>query len=184
MIGAMQLPLPPWASAWLLDATIVTRARKTPASRSRFFIVSSFQAETCLLYTEACAEIHYKTGEAENSWFISASDARTVLGGGRKEKSWRHATPARSVEEVHRCGHIPRYAPITHNPHSGLPFERGLPIHFCLGRTRFLWVDVVAVARVIRKIHKQGQAQELDQIAERLSGVRAAPILGIVGHSR
>src|SRR6266478_715093 len=59
MIGALQPPA--GAPAWAVLATVVIRARKTPASRSKFFIVYLLGAE-----------LYHKTNEAENGLFISA----------------------------------------------------------------------------------------------------------------
>jgi hypothetical protein len=71
MIGAKQIPLGRAASAELLDATMVIRARKTPVSRSSFFIVSLLSGGNSDIIhlsstDEVWAGLYHKTGEAEN----------------------------------------------------------------------------------------------------------------------
>ena len=71
MIGAKQIPLGRAASAELLDATMVIRARKTPVSRSNFFIVSLLSGGNLVtihlsVTDEVWAGLYHKTGEAEN----------------------------------------------------------------------------------------------------------------------
>jgi hypothetical protein len=59
------------ASAGLLDATVVIMARKTPVSRSRFFIVSLLSGGNSDIVHlsaigEVCAELYHNKDEAEN----------------------------------------------------------------------------------------------------------------------
>src|SRR5258708_4561038 len=113
MIGALQLP-EGW-SASTGDASAIS-ARKTPASRSRFFIVSLLIRWKPGHYTSERSRAQWSLGEAENRWFISASSLRRALGAGRKEQNRRRASPHSSVEEIHCRDWIPRDACRTANP--------------------------------------------------------------------